>query len=380
MTMTVEDKQAAETSVLEQATNWYYRLQEADIPEDHVINWQNWLSEDESHLQAFEKIEEIMQLSSQANQADWPADAELSIDSYDAELPIAAWQKQQPVLETDQQHRFFWRDWLVLNRPPAWAVAGVSFAFVVALTLGFLFNWAPAINNELNVALHETQAAEHRDVTLADGSRITLGAKSLISVTYSDKQRRVLLERGEVFFDVAKDPRRPFIAVSGNRIITAVGTAFNVARHSDRIVVTVTEGTVVVEQDVETNPVIKTSNAKTEKHEPDSAAILKAGQQLAYSKDEVAEVVTTDTEVVTAWRDGRLKYLGEKLRYVIADVNRYSDKPIRIGDAVAADIQFTGTVFQDNIDTWLESIAEVFPVSVSKMADGEVILMSRVSN
>lgn len=380
MTSTVEDKQA---TVLEQASNWYYRLQQADVSEDDVINWQNWHNADEAHRQAFEKIEEVIQLSSQVDQIHWPTNDDLLVDKYDGDMPIAQWQKQQRAMEIDKQHRFSWRDWFVFDRPPVWAIAGVSFVLVATLTLGILFNQREPVSsaqNDLNVALHETQAAEHRDVMLDDGSRITLGAKSLISVTYSDKQRRVLLERGEAFFDIAKDPKRPFIVVSGNRFITAVGTAFNVTRRDDRVVVTVTEGTVVVEEEGETNPVDQPANVKTGKDESDSTAILKAGQQLAYGNDKVTEVVTTDTEVVTAWRKGRLNYLGEELRYVIADVNRYRDKPIRLGDNAAANMQFTGTVFQDSIDTWLESIAEVFPVEVNRMANGEVILLSKAGD
>lgn len=375
--MTSKTSSRAQGSLIEQATNWYHRLQQENLPEADVVKWQNWLAESDKHMQAFEEVEEIMLLSSQVDQVNWPTEDELKIDDYDTELSITQWKNQRRFRAgASKVKRFNWREMAIFSHHPAPVFAGLGLVFVGMLVLGVLFHRDLSSGDYLNVALHETGAAEHRSITLTDGSQITLGAKSLISAAYSEEQRRVVLERGEAFFDVAKDPERPFVVVSGDHTITAIGTAFNVARQSDRVVVTVTEGVVRVEEEAEVSadqPVDKIPQVDV----VDSAAVLLAGQQIVYSNEEIGEVVVADAEVVTAWRQGRLKYISEKLRYVIADVNRYSNQSIHLADDKVGSTLFTGTVFKGKIDNWLDSLGEAFPIEIDRKANGEVILLSR---
>jgi transmembrane sensor len=61
-------------------------------------------------------------------------------------------------------------------------------------------------------------------VPLKDGSKVTLNTGSRIRVDLTRKERRIDLAAGEAFFDVAKDPSRPFIVRAGGKRIVAVGT------------------------------------------------------------------------------------------------------------------------------------------------------------
>ena len=63
-------------------------------------------------------------------------------------------------------------------------------------------------------------------------------------VDYGAQARRVLLERGEAYFEVAEDRARPFTVDLGLRSVTAVGTAFNVRKDPERFQVAVTDGAV----------------------------------------------------------------------------------------------------------------------------------------
>jgi hypothetical protein len=67
-----------------------------------------------------------------------------------------------------------------------------------------------------------------------------------LEVRPSENLRAVEHTKGEALFKVAKDPARPFKVRAGDATIIAVGTEFNVERDSDRAVVSVTEGRVVV--------------------------------------------------------------------------------------------------------------------------------------
>ncbi len=89
-----------------------------------------------------------------------------------------------------------------------------------------------------------------RDVTLSDGSVARLEPSTELRVEMKPHLRSVTLERGEAQFHVAKDPSRPFVVRAEHTEVTAVGTIFTVARHSDGIMVTVTEGHVAVAPNV----------------------------------------------------------------------------------------------------------------------------------
>lgn len=78
-----------------------------------------------------------------------------------------------------------------------------------------------------------------------------------------------------------------------------------------------------------------------------------------------------------AWRTGRREYLAEPLKYVVADVNRYSAAHITVRDAAVGELQITGTVFDNDIDGWLRSLEEFLPVKVERPEPGRVVLVER---
>ncbi len=94
-----------------------------------------------------------------------------------------------------------------------------------------------------------TSNVQRSSLTLPDGTKIRLNIGSSISFPeeFSKKYREVQLT-GEAYFEVTKDPNRPFIILSGDIKTTVLGTAFNLrAYQNEDIDVTVTEGMVQVE-------------------------------------------------------------------------------------------------------------------------------------
>nr|WP_254229162.1 FecR domain-containing protein [Agrobacterium salinitolerans] len=65
-------------------------------------------------------------------------------------------------------------------------------------------------------------------LSLEDGSRISLNTDTAIAVHYSQKERRITLLRGEAYFDVAKNPERPFVVEDGALTAKALGTHYSV--------------------------------------------------------------------------------------------------------------------------------------------------------
>ncbi|MEH3160166.1 MAG: FecR domain-containing protein [Sphingomonas taxi] len=66
-------------------------------------------------------------------------------------------------------------------------------------------------------------------IRLDDGSTVTLGAQTVLTVGFTRERRQLALERGEALFEVAHDRSRPFVVQTPFGAVTAVGTAFDVA-------------------------------------------------------------------------------------------------------------------------------------------------------
>jgi transmembrane sensor len=107
-------------------------------------------------------------------------------------------------------------------------------------------------------------------------------------------------------------------------------------------------------------------------------ARLSVGQQLSIdAADGSANIQTVDAIGIAAWRKGRLQYRNEPLRSVIADLTRYSARDIVIANPQIADLRITGTVFANDVDSWLQSLETALPVRVVRAPDGSARLESR---
>jgi transmembrane sensor len=64
------------------------------------------------------------------------------------------------------------------------------------------------------------------------------------------------------------------------------------------------------------------------------------------------------------------------LKYVIPQINRYSAKPIVLADGAVGEIEFSGTVFQGQVEDWVRAVASAFPVAISE-TDHQIFIRAR---
>lgn len=91
------------------------------------------------------------------------------------------------------------------------AAAMLTLAVLGAGVLSSLRLAAP----EPGVQVYRTEVGERATVTLADGSQATLNTASELAVEYTRSRRGLRLVAGEAWFDVAKNPDRPFVVTAG---------------------------------------------------------------------------------------------------------------------------------------------------------------------
>jgi transmembrane sensor len=346
-----------EDELLRAAAEWSAELSSADISPRRIAQWQQWLAASEAHRDAFDRIQSTLHAIDRAvgENVDWPTAAEMASDRYDGSVSVSAWKERS-------SRKSAGRAWVDVLRRRRGIVVGLAASIVAAIATPIVLQLIRSQQFEPVVTIVETQAGENRHVPLADGSTVSVGARSVLWATLSRDAREVTLERGEAFFQVAKDPARPFTVKIGNTTVAAVGTAFNVRRAGERLVVAVAEGIVKVDA-----PVAQGTSP--------SGAQLGVGQQLSINTNNgSSSMQVVDAGGIAVWRDGLLQYRDEPLPSVIADVTRYSKYEIVIADPAVAELRVTGTVFTNDVESWLQSLEAALPVRAIRAPDGAVRL------
>lgn len=162
---------------------------------------------------------------------------------------------------------------------------------------------------------------------LADGSKVWMGACSRLKypVSFSGKTREVYLE-GEAFFDVAKDPERPFIVKTKDFSVKALGTSFNVMNYPD---------------DDFSHTTLKTG--KVEVDAGIQKVILMPGTQMFY-ENEYIEVKEVDVDVYTAWMGDVFKFDKENIDVILRKLARWYDVHIFYTSESLKNYHFKGTL------------------------------------
>jgi transmembrane sensor len=331
--------------IASEAADWVARLQSPDVSKGEVALFEEWRDRDDRHAQAFGRCLLTSYLTSKVTSQFVADEIEFVKQSSDARIPA------RKVRSLYNRHRTF--------------ALAASVAFSVSLCLGLLYvagvRYEPLASIEQGDAVwlvFATSIGENRTIVLADSSRVTLGGQTRMEVALTNRSRTVRLSRGEAYFEVAKDSERKFLVQAGSATITAVGTAFNVLQYSERAVVTVTEGRVLVEPEAHLLGNLWQRGVR-----------LNAGEQSTVGNAGIGDaVVIADLASILSWRSGRLSFRQRPLRDAVLDVNRYTPKPLVLAPSIG-DITVTGTVSPSNIGGWIRSLERAFGLKAIEAPD-----------
>jgi hypothetical protein len=166
-------------------------------------------------------------------------------------------------------------------------------------------------------------------VRLPDGSKVWLNSESSIRypAAFVSNERRVTVT-GETYFEVAKDPSRPFIVTVKGIEVRALGTAFNINAYPDEEYL----GTTLVQGS------IRVSNSSGQ-------VVVKPGQQVRSVNGNLSMVDNIETAPITAWTENKFKLKNASIKEVMRLVERWYDARIVYQDNV--DFHFNGTIDRD---------------------------------
>jgi transmembrane sensor len=209
-----------------------------------------------------------------------------------------------------------------------WKVAA---AILVMATAGMgVYRWQ--LSTVVEYAEYVTAPGERTAVTLADGSHVWLnaGTKFRVPQAFTGNTREVYLE-GEAFFEVAHNPKKPFIVHAGKLTTTVLGTSFNVRNYTG----------------LSTEVAVVTGRVSV--HYQQRADTLTRGQIATATDDILASWTFTDFDRYTGWRQGKLVFEDQPVQDVVQTISRFYGFDIRVKN---------GALGACRISTTLESTTE----------------------
>jgi transmembrane sensor len=193
----------------------------------------------------------------------------------------------------------------------------------------------------------ETAAAEHRVLTLADGTTIALNAESAIDLL-DGKAPRVDLLRGDVFIDVSShDTDKLEVRVAG-ATIHDIGTRFSVVSTGSAASVAVAEGMVEL---------------RTGKN----MQVVHAGRAARFDADGAVQEQAVRPEEIAPWREQRWRFEATPLLSLAAELARQQRIQVDIADPAIGALTISGSFGFDEPERVLWAAAQVHELKLKRM-------------
>lgn len=285
-----------------EASEWFVRLSNPMASDHDRRRFQAWLAADPAHGDAIQQTRAL-----------WSRLGEPA-----AELGRGGWHRHAP------------------RRPAAHRTYRLAASIcAIAFIGGALFWRDPGLVDRWR-ADHATRAGEHLEIVLADDSRLYLDGDSAVTVQLHDDRREVEILRGRVWFDVARDEKRPFRVVSNEIATEVLGTAFGI--DNEHAKVTVEHGRVAV------------SDRRSSRVE------LGASEQIAVEGDHLGAKAKIDPQAAFAWKRGLIVLDSAPLGVVADELGRMAPGRVIIADAELRALTLSGVFRADDPDAVIEAM------------------------
>lgn len=321
-----------------EASEWFARLNGSEGAERR--QFERWYSASPDHAEAYDRIAAVQRASTVLGQSDLA---------------------RQPVLGS----------WAPRGgNGVRFAVAGaaIAVALIAVLLLGARELESPIAAPAQSVA-YATGSGETRSVLLADGSSVELSPSSGLRVFFSNRERRVRLNRGEARFSVAHEARR-FVVAAGAAEVIAHGTVFVVRLDQGRATVSLIQGSVDVSY-------VQSSTSRTGR----SVKTLRLGEQItvpAAGQQTGAPPRTASRS--TAPAHAMLEFDDTPMSDVIEEANRGGGAQLRLADPALGSLRVTGAFRVGDARAFADTLAAAFGLEVERSNDGTLLLRATPSS
>lgn len=287
-----------------------------------------WLEQSEANKKLLDQVESLWLESGKIIPTPVPVDSKL------------AWSKMSDKIDAEQN----------INQrkviPFRKVITSLAAAIVLAFGVFHLFN--DQFKSLTPIELASSDQIINK--ALSDGSEIALNLNTKISYPkrFGKEERRIELE-GEAFFDIERNPEKPFIIQTPQGQIQVLGTSFNVNAHSGKdLSVDVASGVVKV---FTINPTSKDT----------SAVIVKAGNRALIKQGSTTpEFVENGNSDAYFWNNNTLIFKETALKTVIEVLESHYQISIELSNPNVGECMYTGQFNNTDIDTIISLIASTF--------------------
>lgn len=308
-----------------------------DPPAALRAEWSAWMRADPAHATAYERL---MSLETEAHGLrEAPALLALRHDTL-ARVSLARSARR-------------------LRPRPLLTLALAAAALVATVGPALMLDRAPWATQAVREQTYATAVGQRMNLTLQDGSQLTLNTASRVRVAYSGSERLIRLDAGQAWFDVAHDAERPFRVRAGDRIVTAHGTRFDVRLDDGALRVLLAEGSVSVAD-------ASAASAATARLRPNDLLIADARG--------VRVRRVADVSRFESWRDGVIIFDDAPLSEVVAEINRYATRPLSLADEKVARVRISGVYQVGGEAAFAEAVARGFPVRMNDRDPARLVL------
>ncbi|CAI8710579.1 transmembrane sensor [Pseudomonas sp. IT-P12] len=224
---------------------------------------------------------------------------------------------------------------------------GNGLASIVAVIGLALFAGERYVPLDYWLADQRTATGEQRTLRLSDGTVINLNTHSAVDVRFDEKQRRVILQDGEILVETGHGDARPFIVETREGRLRALGTRFLVKREA--------QGTRL--------SVLKSAVAAHPQSSADEQ-ILQEGQQVLMRSHGLDPIAALNVGA-DAWTRGMLVVDNARLEDLVHELGRYRRGHLGVAPEVA-DLRITGSFPLNDTDLALSALLPTLPVQIEQ--------------
>lgn len=318
--------------VIDAALDWFSVLR--GYPDDRELRarFETWRSADPGNAKAFAEVSEVWDLP------------ELDVIADDIANTVGRTRTSGNVT-TIPRARSSGNVWA----HAVMAAAAILVAIGIQQYPAMMLNWR---------ADYQTAAGARDEITLPDGSRMTLNTASAVVLDFEGAKRSVTLLQGEAYFDVVPDSSRPFTVAAAFSEIEVKGTAFAVRTDADRDTVVLERGLV---------DVVRLATR-------DDTATMHPGETVTATATSLSLVRNIDPATALSWRDGRLIFENQPFEQVLGEIGRYYAHSIVVANGQVGRARVTGNYRIDNPERTIRSLAATVGGSVMRLPGGILIL------
>jgi transmembrane sensor len=245
------------------------------------------------------------------------------------------------------------------------AIAATFLLFATGLWF-FMQKSTPSVSDPILASKKvETQFQQRKQVTLPDGSLVTLNADSKLRIAdnWGDGATREVWLEGEAFFEVTKKPNTgaaKFIVHTNQLDVEVLGTSFNVkARRGS---------TEVVLQSGKVN--LKKRDKKIIEMKPNDRVQI-VDNQIVNALPIVPQIV--ETEKFTAWTNGKIIFDNTPLSDIANAIEDHFGYKVKVVNKELLDTRYTGELLTDMPDVFFKILATTLDIEVQLEGKNMVI-------